>query len=374
MKRWLPILAVAFVGLALIGGAASATSGWTQVRSPSPSGSAALLAVACTSASSCVAVGQSSESTLAEVRTASGWRITPTPNPAGARGEGLAGIACPASAACVAVGVALNASPFANSVKSVGSITERWNGSRWHLQATPTAHTKGAFLNAVSCSSPSACTAVGAVNHRPVAERWNGKTWTKQTVPAPKAPQAGLFGVSCPSAAHCMAVGGIASNSSPQGLGSLAEQWNGTTWQIRATPKSQGSGHSFNAIACANPSACMAVGNTNTGLLAERWNGKAWTLQPPRQPAGNGNFFSGVSCPSRSTCTAVGLAFTPSGPSTIAERWNGTKWSKQTMPPLAAGDIDPPAVSCLNPSVCTAAGGYTPAANKKTLIEQYRKP
>jgi hypothetical protein len=290
------------------------------------------------------------------------------------------GVACPSAAACFAVGVAFDGNAFVGHPNSVGSITERWDGSSWSIQTTPTAKTAGTVLNAISCSSPSACTAVGATNGVPVAERWDGGSWTVEAVPAPVTPQAVLYGVSCTSAVSCLAVGAGGDNFKPTSftfLGTLAERWDGATWQIQPTPASQGAGYALGGVACTSGTACTAVGLTNTNLLAERWDGAAWTTQPLVQPApapaGNHNYLGGVSCPSLNACTAVGVKYLSNGPYTIAEQWNGSTWSNQTMPPLnLATDILSPAVSCLSATTCTTAAGLANAAAPyTTLIEQY---
>ena len=80
-----------------------------------------------------------------------------------------------------------------------------WNGTTWAIQPTPnpSAGVGGSFLNAVSCTSATACIAVGHYvdstgNAKPLAERWNGTSWAIQTVPLPSGAQyAFLFGVAC---------------------------------------------------------------------------------------------------------------------------------------------------------------------------------
>jgi hypothetical protein len=63
------------------------------------------------SRSICVAVGQSSRGTLAEMAEGAQRSIASTPNPARAAGGGLSAIACPSSTTCFAVSAALNSKP-----------------------------------------------------------------------------------------------------------------------------------------------------------------------------------------------------------------------------------------------------------------------
>ena len=109
------------------------------------------------------------------------------------------------------------------------AVAERWNGTRWTIQPTPNPRPGGAFLNGVSCTSASACTAVGSLPPGTLAERWNGTRWAIQPTPNPAQGGGGLSGVSCTSASACTAVGG--SNA-----GALAERWNGTSWLSRPPP------------------------------------------------------------------------------------------------------------------------------------------
>jgi hypothetical protein len=84
-------------------------------------------------------------------------------------------------------------------------------------------------LEAVSCTSASACTATGVYDtssdDTPVlmAERWNGKAWAIQKIPSPDgAFGSGLVGVSCTSASACTAAGWYYTNST---YVTLAERW-----------------------------------------------------------------------------------------------------------------------------------------------------
>src|SRR5437016_2405978 len=86
---------------------------------------------------------------------------------------------------------------------------ERWDGQRWSIQHAPNPH-KVSFLG-VSCTSESACTAVGGYvagtpTHRTTAETWNGAKWSLQ--PTPDVGKNGeLQAVSCTSTDACTALG-----------------------------------------------------------------------------------------------------------------------------------------------------------------------
>ena len=83
--------------------------------------------------------------------------------------------------------------------------------------------------------------------------------------------------MSCTSASACTAVGYYASGST---YVTLAERWNGTKWSIQHTPNPTGApGSWLDGVSCASASTCTAVGDPNFSppqvTLAERWNGSA---------------------------------------------------------------------------------------------------
>jgi hypothetical protein len=352
---------------------------WSTEPTANPQGTqgASFNGVSCKSTSACMAVGQLTDpnsnprGTLAELFDGTTWRIVPTPNPDGTPDSALAGVSCTSPSTCVAVGGLF----FGGPDNHAGTLTERWDGTRWSIQPTPTSASPGALLTAVSCTSPNACTAVGHNSDPQVmAERWDGTSWSVQSVPAPAgAPRSFLTGVSCTSASACTAVGAIVDNSGNNFLGTVAEQWNGTTWTLQPSPTSQSPGYFLAAVSCTSASACTAVGNTDTGMLAERWDGTAWTLQAPVTPEGNGDNLNSVSCSSPSACTAVGTVFGPNGPSIVAERWDGTQWTAQPTPNISgvSGMAGPPAVSCPTLTACTAVGDFRNDGPSVTLAEQW---
>jgi len=313
---------------------------------------------------------------LAERWDGRSWHILPAPSPAS--GGALFGVACSSASACTAVGAA---NPF---VPSATTLAERWNGARWTIQATPgPAGVAGAALLGVSCTSTSSCLAVGTAFNSSgspaglFSERWDGAHWHLQAAPAPTgSPGSSLSGVACTSPSSCTAVGAL-TDSTGNPVGTLAERWNGIRWSIQPTPNPPPGG-GLAAVSCTSMAACTAVGALNgtahsgTTTLVERWNGTKWAVQPTRRlSAGQGSFFNGVACQA-SACTAVGLYLTNSGPLTLAERWNGTAWHIQATPnPVGAFDIAPPAVACPGASACIAVGGYINNDPTLTLAEQW---
>ena len=325
----------------------------------------------------------------AALAVASGWSIQHTPNPPAQQGSGLDGVSCWSGSACTAVGnsVTDNAHRFL-------TLAERWNGTRWSIQHTP--NPPGAaesYLPGVSCSSASACTAVGnylrynGTKTFTLAERWNGTGWSIQRTPNPtraRGSENGLDGVSCWSGSACVAVGSYFNGTNT--TLTLAERWNGTGWSIQRTPNpsgAQGNQSVLDGVSCSYGNACTAVGQflyangTKSTPLAERWNGTRWSIQRTPNPAGargNQSVLDGVSCWSGSACTAVGYAGSALKPVMFAERWDGTGWSIQHIPkPTGAYGSVLSDVSCWSGSACTAVGYFFNFDGSKswTLAERW---
>jgi hypothetical protein len=272
---------------------------------------------------------------ISHVATAQAWSLQDQ----NLKGE-LRATSCTSSTACVAVGTTPNDSNAATT------FAETWGAGAWSAKETESV---GVELNGVSCTSVNACTAVGHANGS-LAERWNGTTWTIQSTPNPAGwKSVSLSGVSCPTATACTAVGYYVNSSGV--TETLAESWNGTTWTIQATPNVAGKERSqLNGVSCTSATSCIAVGYSSTGstksALAESWNGTAWTIQTTPTEALELN---GVSCTSATACTAVG--------GQRAVRWNGTTWTIQAVPtPVGAVRFSLLGVSCATATSCTAVG------------------
>jgi hypothetical protein len=180
--------------------------------------------------------------------------------------------------------------------------------------------------------------------------------------PAPAGPNAGFNGVSCTSASACTAVGNRTVART------LAERWNGRTWHVQATPNPGGGQEIFlAAVACPASTVCTAVGLNLTGsrplTLAERWSGGRWRIQPTPVLAAYDIGFPGVACPTVSACYAV-ASYTNNGPSlTLVEHWNSTGTSTQAASgrPVVPGALPP---ACLRADMpgSLPSSGRSPAA------------
>jgi IPT/TIG domain-containing protein len=296
-------------------------SEWAIQSTPNPSGAkeSYLHAASCGSSSTCIAVGNYINSAglrvpLAESWSGTEWTVQSAPNPSGAEEAYLKGLDCISSSVCTAVGY------YVNSSGVPVTLAERWNGTEWAIQTTQNpSGAKASELFNVSCTASTACTATGRYKsgtngmYVNLAERWNGTEWSIQSTPNPSGAKAGeLYGVSCTSSTACMAVGYYQNSSGTNET--LAERWNGTEWTIQSTPDPGGAKVSaLYGISCVSSTACTAVGYSENGsgaskAMAEIWNGTEWVLMGTNVPSETkeSNVYS-VSCTTATACTTAGL-------------------------------------------------------------------
>jgi hypothetical protein len=263
-------------------------SQWSRQPSPRLAG-ASLDAVSCTSDRSCVSVGSIGIHGLVERLHRGVWTRGVLP-------RSLTSVSCSAATACTAVG---------------GTMAFRWDGKHWRSQQTARPGRSalgGVALQAVSCPYTRSCLAVGNNGCESLAERWNGSRWavlrtpdagycTKRGTGAPS-----FTGVSCASASACIAVGTIQPLNESQIEQPLTERWNGMRWSMQRT------GEVTSALSCPAAESCTAVGVQPPLVNAERWNGIRWTAQalPVPRASNFGWSLDAVSCASPTRCIAVG--------------------------------------------------------------------
>jgi hypothetical protein len=254
---------------------------WSVVNTPTVTGAklTEFTGISCASTTSCTAVGYYTKAgttaTFAEIWNGSSWTGETTPNPPNAKLAQLQGVSCASSSSCIAVG------NYTNSANSEVTLAEQLSAGGWAL--APAATPGGALassLLAVSCLPDSHCAAVGDYTNgagiqTTLAESWNGSGWVVQATPGVSgALSSVLTGVSCPTGTDCTAVGWYATHGGQELA--TAEQWNGTSWEAQLAPNPSGASDSFlNGVACAVSIFCTAVGNQTTSgkhlALAEQW-------------------------------------------------------------------------------------------------------
>ena len=266
----------------------------------------------------------------------------------------LTGVVCTARSSCLAVG------DYADSTGASRPLSEIWDGTTWHSLTIHGPRYSG--LNALSCPSVSNCVAVGFSRYGTFAEEWNGARWVKTVIPGPTGSiGAELSSVSCVAVDDCMAAGYYL-NAASTWL-TLTESWDGDVWKMVPSPDPSGvAGSELAGLSCSDPNSCVAVGQSfdstgDSSTLAEIWDGNTWDLvSSPNSANGSEDVLNAVACVSSSQCTAVGeyAALNETTPP-LVEVWNGTKWS---LVAGVAGDGQLASVDCTGASSCMAVGTY----------------
>jgi hypothetical protein len=249
-------------------------STWRVVKAP-PGGDN-LSALSCATASFCMGVPGNTVSNVAEEWNGRAWHLmNMSGDSCGVFFCVLYGVSCPRAQDCMAVGTYTN---HAGTVVLGKAL--KWNGRTWR-NTIPQSLAQNAGLTMVSCPGASSCLAAGPQN----AIAWDGSSWRQLAAPA------ALFvrGLSCPRTNSCMLVGG-------QGYGlrpASAQAWDGTMWR-RLRPVQPGkSARVLYSVSCWRGPACMAVGsystmptspNGNALTLAEQWNGTTWQVRSTPSP------------------------------------------------------------------------------------------
>jgi hypothetical protein len=370
VRRLLVAIGVILAFASCVGSAEALPTQWGLESAPALGGSAYLSSVSCTSATTCMAVGELSVAPgrdvyLAEQRTSGGWALTTIPTPTGLALWGLTGVSCTSANACLAVG-------YGDSVGAGASQTPDalfWNGTSW-VDEPPLAPTPFTPLSGVSCPTAGFCMVVGSVfnplsSHRftGLAETWSNGNWTEISVPASDS----LNSVSCTSSTACTAVGSSGSGES------LLARWNGSTWTVQSQASAT---DNLLAVSCSAGSSCTAVGETaGSALAAERWSGTTWTASPTPapSPAATSAEFDATTCAlAGSVCEAIGAWSGAAGVGgTVAERWVAGAWHLQTSPTSSSPTDLLTGVSCGTSRVCEAVG-YTGrgSSTQSPLVER----
>jgi hypothetical protein len=366
---------------------------WGQpIAAPLPANAATgtstaiLTSVACSSATSCVAVGSYPSSAngsqpFAVSFTVSGSAVSfGTPEqvslPSNAlttssQGAFLSGVSC-GTGGCVAVGTyETNAgTPVWTAITATQGASGTWTAT---AASAPTGASNDILLNAISCPSTGACEAVGtyadSTNH---LQLWTvqvagGATGTAQPVTIPNAaaqddsapsassfptPRAGLTAVSCPSAGVCTAAGtaDLAADLPAAVLLPITAGVPGQTSTL-----SSGGSIAFTeleAIWCSDASDCMVAGLEAGGVIGEPMaaseTGGSWSAPVLIQSGSTAGGFvntavaTTVACSSPGVCVTGGLNITETltTPPTETE---GSFFAYSALPPTITTTSLPPA-------------------------------
>ena len=236
-------------------------SSWTERTIPAPPDSQAytLSGVSCISPSHCIAVGyyiddiRGAAKALAESWNGSSWTESDAvaPNPSGPpydENSELRSVSCATATSCVAVG------EYEDELNHTDpALAESWNGDTWAVDPTPAIPDSfQTYLNGVSCWTSNSCMAVGAYvlpgEGNTVSEKWDGSEWHLLSAPMLPETFSELHAVSCTSATFCVGLGYGSPGASYIAL------WRGM-WSYEAFATA------LNAVSCVSETYCVAVGS-----------------------------------------------------------------------------------------------------------------
>jgi hypothetical protein len=373
----------------------NAGAAWTATEAPLPANAALppyspLLAVACPSATSCIAVGSYDHSGGASpglLVTGSGtsWTATQAPLPGNASqyvDAPLQSIACPSTTSCVAAGYYDDTSVHEDGYLVTGSGTS-WAATQAPLPAN--AAPGIALLQSVACASTTSCVAVGTYtdssgNTEGLVLTGSGTSWTATEAPLPADATAGnpnvsLGSVACPSTTSCIAIGTYLNTTNNQNGLLLTET--GTSWAATEAPLPANAATGslsyvvLESLACPSATSCVVTGSyadpsDNLDGLLLTGAGTSWAATEAPLPANatTSNLQVGlpsVACASTTSCVAVGTYVDLSGyDDGLVLSKSGTSWTATQAPPPPSTDarLALSSVACAATTSCLAIGTY----------------
>jgi len=247
------------------------------------------------------------------------------------------------------------------------------SGTGWSVAASPNPSTISNSLQSVAAISTTKVWAVGYsvqgttksnMVKRTLIEHYNGTTWQVVASPNVGTGDNVLTGVAVLTGNNVWAVG-----SSP--TGALVLHFNGTRWSLVSAPLAC----QFNAVTAISASDMWAVGTLFPRTCAEHYNGTTWSLVPTPFMGTSGNTLLGVSASSSRNVWAVGTYCVGSGCDqgggsfqTLIYHYNGSRWSVVPSPnPSYENQLN--AVTVISATGAWAVGNATASSmTRSTLI------
>lgn len=233
---------------------------WKRESLPHPVGATwELNSASCGSATSCAAVGRSWSGPQAFALTWDGvsWAVQSVPVPAGTTWGELTDVACTSQTSCTAVGV--------YSLSGTNRpLVERWNGEAWSQEPIPRPEAaQHARLESISCTATETCMAVGNWSNAAgegftYAVRQVGGHWSIESSPNIGSSFNGLTSVDCYGSERCVAAG---YSTSPERAFSMS--WSGSSWILEGTPDTEASiwGDRLESVSCTATGQCLDLGS-----------------------------------------------------------------------------------------------------------------
>ncbi len=308
-----------------------------------------------------VGEGNTLAASLIERWDGAAWRLVANP------GAGyLNSVTAVSSQDVWAVGIEPSAVSSAEQV-----LVEHWNGTQWSVVSAPIPGQTNSGLNSVVAQAANSVWAAGYFNGlgfspQPLIERWNGSAWSVVNNPLPNGATAARFNALSvvPGSSQLWATGSVRYGAPPNGgigyFQPLIERWDGSAWQIVASPAlpSGALAGELRGVFALSTTDAWAVGDYTASdhtirTLIAHWDGASWTVTSSPDEWGE---LSGVAAVSARDVRAVGYHMVGAEGSAqigIVEQWNGSAWSV-TESPTSQGVTH----SSLNAIAADGAGGY----------------
>src|SRR5262245_5783987 len=346
---------------------------WNVIPSPNGPNYNLLADVAVVSATDIWPVGTANFKTLILHWDGAAWSIIPSPSP-GSVYNYLNGVAAVAT----------------NDVWAVGyyddeTLILHWDGAVWSVVSSPNPNPSFNVLSDVAAISATDAWAVGYSSSATLTMHWDGAAWQIVSSPNPGTTNNFLYGVTARASNDVWAVGRRASSGSYPGT--LTMRWDGTRWNVVASPnQASASGqpvtNELHAVSSAAANDVWAVGTSGAQTLALHWNGSNWSVLSSPNVADRQNFLSGVVALATNDVWAVGYAQTvvtdPTGeyeqyfPTILTLHWNGASWTIVASPNPSPFDYNIlSGIAAAAPDDVWAVGYYQDSSFE-TLIERFR--
>lgn len=227
---------------------------------------------------------------------------------------------------------------------------EHWYGTQWSIVPSPNANQPNNFILSMAAVAANDVWAVGKDLSSdiglPLIERWNGTSWQVVANPA-------LSGVSdseldsvarIPGTDQLWAIGYALIGPRPAYNQPLIERWDGSAWQVFANPALPGGafGGELRGVVALSPTDAWAVGdytasNHTIRTLIMHWNGTAWQVAASPDTWGS---LASVAAAGSHDVRAVGHLDIGDGNNqhALIEQWDGTSW--RTLRGPEPGSVD----------------------------------
>jgi hypothetical protein len=301
--------------------------------------SSTLNAVGAVSPSAAWAVGGSTtdgiaEKSLIEQWDGSAWRIISNPSTIS-----FSSVVIVSSHDVWAVG-------YNRTPRQTGHVSqfEHWNGTQWSIVPSPTSNQPNNFVLSMAAIAANDVWAVGKDLSSdiglPLIERWNGASWQVVTNPTlPGVSDSALDSVArIPGTAQLWATGYVLKGPRPAYNQPLIERWDGSAWQVIATPAlpSGAFGGELRGVVSLSPTDAWAVGdytasNHTIRTLIMHWNGTAWQVAASPDTWGS---LASVAAAGAHDVRAVGHIAIKDGNDqhALIEQWDGASWHMLRSP------------------------------------------